>query len=354
MTKFTVPYLYEALYIKPKCRKSSFAAIKDETEIEITELSAAEMPVAFRIGEYDHRHFDGTQLWAPVRQNSDEDAKILTVDVLKDATKAGMDANNINLFNRVWQSNKDTMFDRHCHIRYSSMSMSLGDGQSRSDIEVREWIDDNKDAVMATIRKVAEGLRIVDGVIYRKSSEPYYHVMTFGMGGNHGGTGLFVGSGTPHEGVFNALQKDRAHQYGNSVALARGDDKSTPISTNGTEIEVLIPEAVLIPANKWRSDEEIVQERAKGGVVMTRELLDVLAAVKAKQQLAVIEMSLPEGNQDWLSVVRNYFFDMPSSYLNRVGLEGSEDCLKAIVDFTIPDEWFVTKSSDLSQFRFSY
>jgi hypothetical protein len=89
---------------------------------------------------------------------------------------------------------------------------------------------------------------IINGVIYVKKGEPRYSINTFGLGHNHGGTGFFVenfynGNISKHN-YFNALEREKAIEYGKSVALGRGDTESVDFIGERCNIEVLIPEAV--------------------------------------------------------------------------------------------------------------
>lgn len=49
---------------------------------------------------------------------------------------------------------------------------------------------DAEDAATSMLR----GRVIIDGIVHRRREEPVYYIRTFGMGLNHGGTSLFVGS----------------------------------------------------------------------------------------------------------------------------------------------------------------
>lgn len=89
-------------------------------------------------------------------------------------------------------------------------------------------------------------------------------------------------------------------------------------------------------------------------LVMNEQLLDVLCALKAKQHLALCEISLPGYPTDWRSVLRDYLFAMPDDLIKSVGLKKNEYCFEAVVHLSIPELWMSTESSALKQFSFSY
>ena len=57
-----VAFVYEAIVIKPRCRKPSLITIKDKVKVQIRTATLDELPVAFRIGDQSIR-WDGERLW---------------------------------------------------------------------------------------------------------------------------------------------------------------------------------------------------------------------------------------------------------------------------------------------------
>ncbi len=85
------------------------------------------------------------------------------------------------------------------------------------------------------------------------------------------------------------------------------------------------------------------------------KLLSVLCAVKAKQNLAVNEVSLDCFTNDWAKSLRDYFYKtLPDELIDEVGLKKNEFCIRAIERLEIPDAWMATEISELGQFTFSY
>lgn len=94
-------------------------------------------------------------------------------------------------------------------------------------------------------------LIIIDGHVWKRDSEPRYVVQTFGLGGNHGGTGLFAAtSDNPNisaSSYFRVDQFELAREHAIAVAENRGDLASIPrIRELEPDFRVLIPEAVLL------------------------------------------------------------------------------------------------------------
>jgi hypothetical protein len=106
--------------------------------------------------------------------------------------------------------------------------------------------------------------------MFTKEVEPRYVVNTFGMGNNHGGTGMFIEKGynsnISHTNYFSALNYDKACQYADEIALQRGDTKSIPVRTNcGNTIEVIINEVVNVnPAKDHGDGDEFINSIESG------------------------------------------------------------------------------------------
>ena len=89
---------------------------------------------------------------------------------------------------------------------------------------------------------------IIGNSVYQKTGEPRYLINTFGLGHNHGGTGMFIdnsyNSNISKNRYFNALQRDECVRYGILTAERRGDTESLKDFGKSCRIEVLMPEVV--------------------------------------------------------------------------------------------------------------
>ena len=89
-------------------------------------------------------------------------------------------------------------------------------------------------------------------------------------------------------------------------------------------------------------------------LTLTPKLLNVLLAIGHKKALAITESNLDGFESDWLKEVRQYYFSLPDSLLNAVSLKKNENCARAIICFTVPQEWLEVDECDLSKFEFCY
>lgn len=90
---------------------------------------------------------------------------------------------------------------------------------------------------------------IIDGTVWEEVPEPGYLVVTFGLGGINGSTGLMVSSRTDHGTLFRADEFEAARDYAAEVSRERGDreDRYTPEAAESYRaITVVIPEAVTL------------------------------------------------------------------------------------------------------------
>lgn len=255
--KITVPFLYEAQIIKPHCRKYRPVVIRDEVEVEIKEMRKSEFPVAMKVGSENY-HWDGEKIWI-FYYNTEYGKNKETVSsaTLKENTEnCGSHHNSIRQGARApfknfwtnmykWNYADPDFTPERIYNAWIDDCFVLNVGE----LEVRKWGSDNREEVVARANDIAEGLRIHNGKVYRTAGEPYYCITTFGLGNNHGGTGLFIETSinqTEREHFeFSALEYDKALQYAKSVAGDRGDTESTLLKTNcGNKIRVFIPEAV--------------------------------------------------------------------------------------------------------------
>lgn len=90
---------------------------------------------------------------------------------------------------------------------------------------------------------------MIDGVIYEKTSEPRYVIVTFGLGHNHGGTNYFIenfyNSNISKDSYFNALEFDKMKERAIEIARNRGDTKDIPrIQESRVKIEVHDPSVI--------------------------------------------------------------------------------------------------------------
>ena len=124
--------------------------------------------------------------------------------------------------------------------------------------DAKDHYDETKSIVVDNNwRETSDGIQnelnnylFVDGVLYKKTGEPYYKIQTFGLGNNHGGTGFFIekntiDSETTHlsDYCYPANEYKNAFTCFEKTAKERGDTNSLGCYTDDY-IEVLNPKCV--------------------------------------------------------------------------------------------------------------
>lgn len=266
--KISVPFLYEAQIIKPRCRKSRPIVIRDQVEVEIKEIRKSEFPIAIKVGPENY-HWDEETLWIfDYHLKHDKSIETVSSETVKANTEnCGSHHNSIRRgakapFKNFWTNMYKWSYSDSDYSEERIYNAWLDDSfvVNANKVVFRKWVSDNREVIVARARQIAQGLRIYNGKMYRIAGEPYYCCMTFGLGNNHGGTGLFIHSSTNltkrERFEFSALEYDKAFQYTKTVATNRKDTESFPIQTNcGNKIRVLIHEAVKFQGCEARQDE---------------------------------------------------------------------------------------------------
>lgn len=125
----------------------------------------------------------------------------------------------------------------------------------------------SKEDYISELRRKVRRYLIVDGDVYERCCEPYYSVTTFGLGRNHGGTGLFVSWAEPLAKKiygWSALDTQAVIEGAVRVALNRGDTKSEEHLRKGGNgnIKTLLPSAVrCIYENPDKSRQILTEEK---------------------------------------------------------------------------------------------
>ena len=119
-------------------------------------------------------------------------------------------------------------------------------------------VSDTKKEMIWELQQKANDFIIFDKKCWEECGEPMYVVQTFGLGHNHGGTGLSIEQHyNPNIGkrnYFNALHRQDAIDYANEVAKRRGDTKDIGRFGNHEDIIALMPEAVTRQPEKDHGD----------------------------------------------------------------------------------------------------
>ena len=206
---------YYCAYIpSARSQKFEFDEVEGTIQVSIPSLTSEEAPVAFRLSDYHHKENKQTEIrWYQGK----------LWEQYTDWDRSGERAVRV------------TDFKADYLPRLLRPGLPYGHARSRELCQKR-------------YRKEAERFVLIDGNIWERAGEPRYVINTFGLGHNHGGTGLFVeeyyNSNISRERYFSALDGDKAVSEANRIAERRGDTES--MGRFEKMIEVLLPEAVTI------------------------------------------------------------------------------------------------------------
>jgi len=234
-----IKFTYSEGYLPtPRCRKLRYRDAAGETSAEVTLLTEPDKdaPVAFRFPEWRLTQAMGKEYYGDEKDRVSKEIRLF-------GGKLYERDHNGNHFchGQGWYNLDD--FTRDFQYFQRRYSYELG--------KCPDTLEEYQEA----IRLHAESVILMhhgDGVfgVWIECGEPRYVYNTFGLGHNHGGTGLFIeqhfNPNIPNTHYFSALERDRAIEAAVDAAMRRGDDQSVEGIRTREEIEVLIPEAVKV------------------------------------------------------------------------------------------------------------
>ncbi len=251
-----VPFIYQALITKPRCIKAVLVDVKDSVEITINKTVGFQLPIGIQIVNKmstTDLHFDGKHLWSIYgTSKARTPSREVRIDEIIENTHNEKNyktsrANAEAPFKNIWCQFTDTMKNRHDIGPRTIKSTLSDDVPTLDEVTYRDLNDDNREAVIEFIKETASNIRIHNDVLMRKTSEPVYQTITFGMGDNHGSTDLSITNvdeyGLTNKDWFGAHELKQAIKHTESVAIQRGDDESVPVEV-GTEIHIVIADAI--------------------------------------------------------------------------------------------------------------
>jgi hypothetical protein len=249
-----IPYIYEAIIIKPSCRKPSLAVITDVVTVKIKKVTVAEMPLAIKVGKH-HISWHDKQLWSPL-QCRDEEKTLVTDDRIIENAKNHDSSYKTALtpFKHFWGGFYSPFIGSKHSIKrgYGDSDFYNVTNKPKGDTLHRKWLEDNRKLIIKKAEAIAKTLVSVDGSVFTITGEPYYSITTFGCG-NNTTLGLFIHNANENEIKlhlterfnFSALFFDEALKYARDYAATIGDTRCRIMGPNcGQTIEVLIPDAI--------------------------------------------------------------------------------------------------------------
>lgn len=212
-------YYYEQ-YIPPRCRKPRFRKETGDIAVSVRSVSCDEAPIAFRLSDYSHKVENNTEI-------------------------------------RFYKGKcyKRTM---KRYIYATEWYTPVGCAEITSCLRpcLIYTTDRTKEYCIKAYRNEAKKYLVIDGEVWQQCGEPRYGITTFGLGHNHGGTGLSISHNynpnIPSQNYFSALDGDQAVAYANEVARRRGD--TNDVGKFKKMIEVLMPECVKVKPRKQHGD----------------------------------------------------------------------------------------------------
>ena len=219
---------YEEKYLPtPRCRKYRYRECEEFIYVNLKEVPMGDLKLAFEDNSYEGKgmiYFYKGKLWSKVKVNS---------SLMTDLQERG--------------KNVYTALDYlvYCQEHCSTYFFFAWDRE-------RYGKDTSREAVVKVAKSSMKGYILVDGELYGQTAEPRYVINTFGLGHNHGGTGMFCeyhyNPNIRKDNYFSALQGDQAVVYANKVASGRGDTKD--VGKFKPFIICHMPELVKVKPNK--------------------------------------------------------------------------------------------------------
>lgn len=223
--KYPVEVTYNESYLPPRCRKPRYREAKKSCTVRVRCVTKDEAPVAFFLSDYEHKH-EGT------------------VKIRLYKGKLYM----LETWQRYAPGKPECPFDRE----FIGFGPTVAGRLRLHNYNTCQGYEEQA----AQLREEAARRLVIDGLVWILCGEPVYEVRTFGLGHNHGGSGLFVETcynpNISKDRYFNALQGDEAVAAFNAIAQRRGDTDS--VGRYGKMIEVLIPECVKRNPKKEHGD----------------------------------------------------------------------------------------------------
>lgn len=219
---------YEKSYLPPRCRKLRYQGCEEYINVNLKEVSKDELKLAFEDNSYSGKgeiYFYKGKLWCKT--------KMPNMSIVEDLRERGIKIET-PLDYLIW-----------CNEHCSTYFLSNLDRECYGK-------DTSREEVVKVARTDMKRYILVDNELYSQTAEPRYVIITFGLGHNHGGTGMFCeyyyNPNISKTSYFSALEGKRAVAYANMVAARRGDTED--VGKFNPFIVCHMPELVKVKPNK--------------------------------------------------------------------------------------------------------
>lgn len=216
--EFTIKY-YES-YIPPRCRKPRYNEITESVFANLREVAMTDVKLAFGIDWADkfNVYLYKGKLYKEYKLHS------------------GIIGSYGNISALDWYVNYSKI--------YSSYYAKAKDWNNYDCLDYSTY--ETKEDIIKRIKKDLSKLLVIDGVLYENCGYPFYDIVTFGLGCNHGGTGMCVSyTYTPKKlrvknWDYSPYKVEDAITKANEVALNRRD--TNDVGTFKQSIFCYLPE----------------------------------------------------------------------------------------------------------------
>lgn len=225
-------------------RKNRIRFVKQDVNVQIMEPLKAEFPVAFVVKTMERIFKNATSYYDFNfdKENEESEYKMHDEEI---RTYKGQ------LYKAVRVTHGAAISTCYEPLSYIEKNLKrfkpydLGGEEFRDDSII---LNDDREKKEAELLEDAKKYIVFDGKVWERCGEPRYCIQTFGLGNNHGGTGFFISyhynSNISNKNYFNALEREKAIEYGKEVAKRRGDTDSIENMGMYEMIDVHIPSLV--------------------------------------------------------------------------------------------------------------
>lgn len=249
-----IGFMYEQEYLPNKrCRKPRTCNCYEEIEVELTEVQDEEFPVAFRVTQFSSvseekevpkSHQDERTEFRPFTQ----ELRYYQGKLFRKAYRRY----GATIYCNQIKDLEEVAADLTRRMTYMS-----GKFDDSTPLITPESIllNDNREAIIEKTRQQASRFILFKGEIWETCTEPMYVAMTFGLGGNHGGTTLMIteyyNPNIASECYFRASDREKAITYAIEAAKRRRDTESINRIGKDKMIEIVDPAMVRrVPENR--------------------------------------------------------------------------------------------------------
>lgn len=249
-----IGFMYEQEYLpNERCRKPRTCNCYEEIEVELTEVQEEEFQVAFRVTQFSSvseekevpkSHKDERTEFKPFTQ----ELRYYQGKLFRKAYRR---------YGAIIYCNQTKDLEEVAAGLTRRMTYMSGKFDDSTPLITPESIllNNNREALIEKTRQQASRFILFKGEIWETCTEPMYVAMTFGLGGNHGGTALMIteyyNPNIASECYFRASDREKAITYAIEAAKRRRDIESISRIGKGEIIEIVDPAMVRrVPENR--------------------------------------------------------------------------------------------------------